>query len=139
MFKPINFSLQELAAPEIVAARGERAWELFDERALRTLQALRDRFGRIGINDWHNGGTFRLSGLRPFSTGIGAAYSQHKFGRAFDCKPRDTTVRAMYDAILAAPQDFPFLTVLEDIAHTPTWLHFDCRMHGRGGIWIVKP
>lgn len=137
--KPISFALDELVPPDIYMSRGERAWELLDRYALITLQQLRDKFGPITVNDWHNGGQFKESGLRSFTTTTGAKLSQHRFGRAFDCKPKNVTVREVADYVLAHPGEFPHLTTIENPDATPTWFHFDVRNHDKPGIWIVNP
>lgn len=139
IYRPKHFDLEELVCPEIFRARGTRAWELLDTYALITLDQLREAFGPLTVNDWHWGGKFRYSGLRPRTGGEGAEYSQHRYGRAFDCKPKTTTVQAMHAAIQATPDRFPHLRVLEAIEATPTWLHFDVRNHTRSGIWVVQP
>jgi len=134
-----HFLLEQLVPPEIYNSRGESAWELLDTNALLTLDQLADAFGRITVNNWHTGGQFKESGLRLWATKTGAAFSQHKYGRGFDCKPLDVTPQFMYAEILKNPARFPFITVLEDISATPTWLHFDCRNTATTGIKIVKP
>lgn len=139
IYRPRYFGLQELVCPEIFAARGEHAWELLDVYALNTLDGLRERFGPITINDWHWGGGFKYSGMRPFVGGVGAEFSMHRFGRAYDCKPKNITAPEMHAGILANPEKFPHLRVLEAIEATPTWVHFDTRNSTRAGIWIVKP
>jgi len=138
-YRPINFVIQELVPPDVFADRGQAAWELLDGWALVTLQALRNRFGPITVNNWHLGGRFKESGLRSFTTTTGAVYSQHRFGRAFDCKFSNTTPRAVSAYILANAQEFPYLTTLEDVEYTPGWLHFDCRNNADTGIRVVKP
>ncbi|MGH8235412.1 MAG: hypothetical protein ACREXP_00130 [Steroidobacteraceae bacterium] len=139
LYRPSSFGLQELVPPIIYNSRGESAWELLDERALMTLQALRDALGPITVNNWHSGGAFKESGLRSFDTSTGAKYSQHKFGRAFDCKFGKVTPREAADYILKHPERFPLLTTIENPDATPTWLHVDCRNHNRQGIWVVNP
>lgn len=137
--KSRHFLLQQLVPPEVFNSRGESAWELLDSNLLITLDQLYDDFGPMTVNNWHTGGSFKESGLRLFSTTTGAAFSQHKYGRAADCKPRDIPCADMYKAILAAPNKFPLLTTVEDIVSTPTWVHIDMRNNSTPGIRIVKP
>jgi hypothetical protein len=118
---------------------GERAWELLDLRALQTLQALRDKFGPLTVNNWHTGGAFKESGLRSFNTGTGAQFSQHKFGRAFDCKFKGGTPREVAAYVMMHADEFPLLTTIENPDATPTWFHFDVRSHNKEGIWVVNP
>jgi hypothetical protein len=134
-----NFIIQELVTRDIYAVRGQRAWELIDARAAESLQVLRDHFGPCMVNNWHEGGHLQERGLRPSSTTQGAVYSQHKYGRAFDCSFRNATPREVFDEIRKDPSKFPLITVLEDVQYTPTWLHFDTRLHDRKGIWVVNP
>lgn len=138
-YRPRDFKLEELVPPDIHSARGERAWELLDTYALLTLQTLRDKLGPITVNNWHVGGQYRESGLRSLITKTGATLSQHRFGRAFDCKLKSHAPREAADYILAHQAEFPYLTVLENPDATPTWLHFDTRNSNREGIWIVNP
>ena len=134
-----HFKLQELVEPTIYRERGERAWELLRPEALMTLDAMRDKFGPLEVNNWYNGGERDEAGLRRFGTGTGAEFSMHKYGGAFDPKPKAVTVREMYDYVLAHPDEFPHIRAVENIAATPTWMHFDVRNHNRPSIWVVNP
>ena len=138
IYRPRFFRLEELVPPEVFE-RGEAAWELLDPRALRTLDLLRERFGSVVVNDWKTGGTYRDSGFRAASSTVGPALSQHRFGRAFDCKFRTTTPAAVHAHLLEHPADFPEITTLEAAAATPTWLHFDVRNNAEPGIRVVNP
>lgn len=134
-----SFVIQELVPPDIHAKLGDRAWELLDHRALETLQALRDRFGPTTVNNWHQGGSYKESGLRSFTTSTGAKLSQHRFGRANDCKFKNATPREVFEYVLAHTEEFPHLTTIENVAATPTWFHFDVRLNSKPGIRIVNP
>lgn len=138
-FRPPSFIIQELVPPDIYAALGERAWELLDPRATQTLQQLRDRFGPLIVNNWHQGGPFKESGLRSLTTPTGAKYSQHRYGRAFDCKVKQTEPPGVAAYVLKHAAEFPHLTTIENTDATPTWFHFDVRAHNKEGIWVVNP
>lgn len=139
MYRPKFFILQELVDPSIYEHWGERAWEWLDRPALVTLDSLRNKFGPITVNNWHAGGLFKESGLRTFKTSTGAQWSMHRYGRAFDPKPKNATPQEVHAYVLAHPDEFPLLTTLEAIEDTPTWVHFDTRNHGKPGIWVVNP
>jgi hypothetical protein len=64
------------------------------------LDALRDKFGPITVNDWSWGGTFKESGYRSATSRTGAKYSQHRYGRAFDCKFGHVTVQGVYTYLI---------------------------------------
>ncbi len=127
MYKCRHFVIQELVDPEIYKLRGEKAWELFDDRALITLDALRDEFGPIIVNNWHFGGSRKWSGLRTSSSSYYSPTSQHSFGRAFDCLPKNISVEKMREEIIRSRNSkFPYITGLE---LNVTWIHFDTRNH----------
>ncbi len=136
-----HFRIEELVPPETHQQRGDQSWHLIDRTAAGILDQLRLAYGPLTVNDWLWGGNYTMSGFRPPGTDVGADLSQHRFGRAFDVKPSDTTVQHMYADILdnmAMWRDLG-LTVLEDVHHTPTWLHFDARWTGQDGIVVVQP
>lgn len=139
IYKPRNFTVQELVPPDIFQAHGERCWELLDGLALMSLQSLRDKFGAIVVNNWHAGGSFKESGLRSGTTLTGAKFSQHRYGRAFDCKCKSATPQEMCDYIVVNRELFPHISAIENTQATETWLHFDTRNSQRDGIWIVNP
>ena len=127
MIKCSFFGIEELVSREVFSDRGEKAWALLDERALETLDALRKEFGPITVNDWKWGGSYEYSGFREPDCGIGAAYSQHRFGRAFDCKFKNVSVDRVRARILSTPEKFPHISALE---MNVSWLHFDVRNYG---------
>lgn len=146
--KPRYFSAKELVDPSTYEARGERSFELLDDRLLVTLDALRKRYGSIIVNNWEHGGPLRNCGFRSARSSVGAPYSQHRYGRAADLHFQSTTEREVYEDILATePALLPgvHITAIENIEKTTEavsgkgWLHIDCRWHSRGGIWIVNP
>lgn len=122
--RPDNFVIQELVTPDIFRARGDLAWQLLDQRALVALQSLRRKFGPITVNNWHSGGSYEYSGLRPFDCSVGAHYSQHKYGRAFDCKFHDVEVEEARLYVLDNDYLFPTINAIEIGV---SWFHFDVR------------
>lgn len=142
------FRIEELVSPEFFQeykARGEVMFMAFDARALATLDRLRARFGPVTVNDWLWGGQFRLSGLRPLGSGVGAALSQHVFGRAFDCKFRQARAAEVRAELLAGKlrgpgEAFEFITRIEDFPGM-SWFHFDTGNHdpAQGGVRVVTP
>lgn len=138
-YRPRHFLLEELVPREVFDAYGVRAWELLDDRALVTLDVLRDRFGACMVNNWHDGGAFNESGFRGAFSKTGVEYSQHRYGRAFDCKFAAATPKEVSAYVVANRGQFEYLTTLEDVAATPTWLHFDTRNNYTPGVRIVNP
>lgn len=120
-----HFAIHELVPPEVFNDRGKKAWQLLDARALITLDQLREVYGKIVVNDWYWNGDFKWSGLRTPDWEHYSPYSQHNFGRAFDCKFKKHNPEIVRQEILQHQDRFPYLMSLE--LDTPTWLHFDVR------------
>lgn len=129
MYITKHFKLQELIPEGLFNQINEQGWELLDDRALMTLDALREKFGSMTINNYAWGGNRNWSGLRTegFYKSTDAylsSRSQHKYGRAFDVIFKDHTSKSVRDYIVKNPEEFPYITFLEiDI----DWFHFDVR------------
>lgn len=132
------FVIQEFVSPEIYKLRGEKSIELVDSRIIKVANGLREYFKvPITINNWHEGGQYKESGLRDFSTTTGAKFSQHKFGRAIDCKFQGLDPKDIRKTILNNQKYFLELGLTCIEADTPTWVHIDCRYTGLDKILIV--
>lgn len=119
-----HFKIQELVPKEVYEARKELAWELMDINLLVTLDALRDCYGPMVVNDWAFGGEREWSGLRTSKSPYGAEYSQHRFGRAADIIFHNHTAEEVRQDILADPRRFPMIMSVE---LGTSWLHIDTR------------
>jgi len=126
MYTCKHFRIQELVPPAIYDARGEKAWELLDERLLITLDKLRDRYGPVTVNNWHSGRDREWSGLRTKDSPFYSPTSQHSFGRAADCLFSHTDAESVRQEILAAPDDASF-KLIGSIELGVSWLHVDVR------------
>ena len=138
-----NIWLQELMHQQVYQSWGDRSIMFLDPKIVNILQAIRNRFKvPIIMNDWHNGGRLMNRGFRPHYSSVGAKLSQHRFGRAADCHFGDgLTVQEVYADIMANETWYmnQGLTTVEDIRHTTTWLHLDCRWTNEDKIRIVQP
>lgn len=132
-----HFELRELVDPGTFKALGERCWQLFDPRLLRTLDALRDLWGPTVINTWHTGGQFRFRGYRPPTESTGARYSQHRCGRGADMHFLEADVPRVRAHILER-QDLPEYRGITCVELDVTWLHIDCRNHDKAGLGILQ-
>jgi hypothetical protein len=120
-----------------------KSWSFFiDKRIVEVAQRLREQFGSIVINDAYIGGGYNWSGFRTFDCGVGAKYSQHRFGRALDLKFLDQIEPSAVQAyIMQHEEEFLQLglTRMENTDYTPTWLHIDCMFTGMNKIQIFNP
>ena len=119
-----HFFIHELVPRHVYAERGAKAWELLDDRMLRLIDRLREKFGKMTINNWYWGGDREWSGLRTAGSPFYSPYSQHSFGRAFDAIFDEVGIETVRQYILNNPDEFPELMSLElDVS----WLHGDVR------------
>lgn len=127
MYQCRHFIIQELVSPAMYKERGNASWGLFDDRLLISLDALRDRYGPCIINDWHNGGARKWSGLRTPESPYYSPTSQHTFGRAADCLfLQKSAEEVRQDLIKVRAVEFPYITGLE---LNVNWVHVDVRNH----------
>ena len=141
-----NFSIEEFFSRAMLNQWGERrCLQFIDPKTLILAQAYRDFFEEsMFVNTWNisrKTKKFSNRGFRPPTSTVGASFSQHKFGRAFDCHFHKLSVRQAYKEIMDNQLFFMNfgLTTLEDIDITKTWLHSDSRYTGLDNILIVKP
>jgi len=135
-----NFIIQEFIPPGIWDKFGESSIWFIDQRVITFAQFLRDRYGKaITINDWHSGGNRNQSGLRYWSTGVGASMSQHKFGRAGDLKwLQDPMVMDEIREDIKRNQQLFIRAGLTTVElGTETWIHGDCRWTNKNGIYFI--
>ena len=150
MYVPKYFVLQEFFPKDYLdqvhSKMGERLWLLIDNRVLWTADHLRERYGSVIANDWlwrTNRVTSKYAnnyrGFRPSDCNIGAVFSQHKYGRALDCKFKHANVEEVRQEIIYNDTfDFKYITAIE--VDVP-WLHFDVRNHDKKkhGVKLIKP
>lgn len=128
MYKCKHFIIQELVDEETYNKRGEKAWELLDDRLLMTLDMLRDRYGKMTINNWRwTARTPRMwSGLRTPDSPWYSTYSQHTYGRAADIIFDSITAEEVRQDILREPDDIDF-QYINSFEEGTSWLHIDVR------------
>ena len=124
MYQCKHFEIYELVPPSVYEKRGQKAWELLDERALVTLDTLRDNLGVCTVNNYYFGGSRKWSGLRTPESPYYSPTSQHSLGKAFDCLFKTVSAEEARQHILSNRDLYPHITGLElDVS----WLHFDIR------------
>jgi len=103
MFKPRNYTIQELAHPIIINNIGiYNTWRRLDADCLRDLQKIRDVwFKKHGSGIYVNRLDLGLDsrGLRPPHDPDGSFYSTHKQGNTFDLEPVNGNTKELYSLI----------------------------------------
>jgi hypothetical protein len=126
VYKAKHFAIHELVPAAVYQARGERAWELLDDRLIVTLDRMRDRYGKIQMNNYVWGGEDQWRGLRTSDSPYYSPYSQHTFGRAADPMFQDITNAQVRQDILDNPF-FPCFEYVTSVELDTPHLHFDTR------------
>ena len=139
--KPKHFTIQELVPKDLFLQfyqQQYRLWQFLDARAVWTQDRLRDRFGKCYVNTWYKDGNRQYSGLRSMDCEVGAEFSQHKFGRAFDSINEDATSEEVRQDILTNNlEQYKYITCLEEDVD---WVHFDVRAWNKQkhGILLIS-
>jgi len=136
MYKCKYFVIEELVSREAFTDRGEKAWQLLDDRMLMTLDRLREKYGKMTVNNWKWGGDREWSGLRTPDSPYYSKYSQHTHGRAFDIIFNNITAEEVRQEILANPDD-PAFEFINSFEEGTSWLHIDARCVKR--LYTFKP
>ncbi len=134
MYKCKHFRIEELVPPGLFNQHMDNPdilWMLFDDRELRTVDAVREYFGKpVTINNWLSGGQFQQRGFRT-DVGTGATFSQHRYGRATDKDVEGVTAEEARQEIMKHKERFPLINRMEEGV---SWLHTDCGNTGQVGI-----
>lgn len=137
-----NFDVRELVHPNIYNHPniGDRCADWLHINLAPTLEAIRANFVEvITVNDWHRGGIFKSSGLRDRRDPVGGEYSSHYHGVAADCKFKRNTPKQIFDEIMKNQKKYPFITRIENINATPSWLHIEVGRGRIGNIIVFSP
>ena len=125
LYAPRHYRMEEFVPPEVSAALGNRALLVMDYRILKTADAVREFFNRpVVINNWKFTGDRTQAGFRLHTCRVGAAYSQHRFGRALDMIIEKVSADEARRQVINNRNHFPYVTAIEDKVG---WLHVDCR------------
>ena len=123
MYKTKHFTIHELVHPRIIMAIGEHlAWQRLDANCLMDIDLIRETWGDV---IYINRGRHDSRGLRPPNDAVGATYSLHKQGKAFDLVPKNGDVRGLWELVydMAGRDEFRAINTIESLAFTPTWVH----------------
>lgn len=136
------FLIEEFVPPQTIKLFKEKAIWFVDPKVIAIATAYREFFDvPVLINNWHRGGSISYRGYRPPRVNVGAEYSQHKLGNAFDCNIGVMTGKEMYKNVVDNYDYFKQfgLTTVEDPIFTKTWLHSDCRPSLVDNLLTVQP
>lgn len=133
IYKPDYFDLEELVCRDVFDKYGDMAWQFFDQKALITIDTLRQRIGKpVWINNWKEGGKLDERGFRCIqcqevqkAIKSGRLYvSPHMTGQGFDLDVEGLVAEEVRQWILKNKQWFPHPVRLEEGV---SWVHIDTR------------
>lgn len=122
-----NFYLEEFVPRDMYEKHGDKCIHLVDDRVIEIAQRLRDEFGVMVANTWHNftkpnESEIKYRGWRPWDH-KSAGFSAHKFGRAIDLiSPKRDTEEMRQHIIDHHKEKFSIIRRIEDKV---SWLHLD--------------
>lgn len=131
MYKPKNYTLQELVHPQIIRTIGViNSWLRLDEDCLRDLQTIRNAWYKkhgsgIYVNRLNLKPPLDSRGLRPPNDIDGSFYSTHKQGTTFDLEPVNGDNEGLHDLVIELIRDGKLkkLNTLECFEDTLEWVH----------------
>lgn len=132
MFKPKNYTLEELVHPQIIRTIGHvNSWRRLDSDCLKDLQTIRNKWFKLyGSGIYVNRLTYGLDsrGLRPPNDPDGAFYSTHKQGTTFDLEPVNGKIKELYIFIIEMIKngELKKFNTLESFEDTLRWVHVGC-------------
>ena len=146
-----HFGIEELVPENVFNKFGNSSWWFLDYRTIKTLEWMRDHLGPCTVNNWFWGGKYDQSGFRTSEFYVienrpeyiakqmmAESFSQHKYGRAFDCKFKNHTAEEARNYIKNNWELFGLgwaITIEEDVS----WLHFDVRNRRDNKVHTFKP
>ena len=145
------FDCREFVDSRTWSILGPKCAFLLDSKIVRVCDLLRELSGAaVKINNWHYAKrgqqVYNSSGFRAIWDGTGGSLSQHRCGRAADCKASGYSPSLLMTLINNNKAAFleAGLTTVENLQFTPTWLHLDVRprldgLHPDGGFLFVDP
>lgn len=133
-----NYYACELLPPEAFELDEKAFFRLITPWLRIVPQRFREHIGKpVYVNNWWDGGGNKYGGWRPMDCVIGAKFSMHKFGVAFDPKVEGITPPEVLSWFKSHSTFFPEITTYERVLDTPTWNHFDGRFTGLPGLLEV--
>lgn len=137
-YHPEFFQLCELVpADEFRVYPAHVLWSLFDSFILMAADALRRFYGKMLANTWYWGGGHQYRGWRPPGCTVGAPLSMHRFARAIDLEPLETSAAEIRADMRRYPKwaIFKYISRVEDDV---AWLHIDRANVAGDGIVFFK-
>lgn len=125
-----HFCIEELVSPAVYEAKGDKCWRWFDSVALKGLDKLREKFGRMTINNWKWGGIYDGRGFHFKGEENRSEFSGHRMWASFDIGFEDYTAAEVREILLGSePTEsgvLPSIEGFEEITELEfgiTWFH----------------
>lgn len=132
-----NFEIYELVPKSIFDQMGEKAWELLDQKAVDTIDFIREGLEKAcTVNDYKWGGLNHFRGYRPQDCKVGAPKSAHKKGMAFDMIVSGMTAQAVRMWLIEHEDELPWPIRCEADVN---WLHIDTMVRTKDKLYFFKP
>ena len=143
-YKSKYFKLHELVCDHIYKEYGNKAWQFIDEKALITIDWIREKLNSpIYINNYEWGGHHTQSGVRcnicelikKWTDNNVVRMSAHSTAQAFDFSVKGMTAEQVRNWLVRNQEDLPYPIRLEAGVD---WVHLDTRNTGQK-IYFFNP
>ncbi len=125
------FELEELVSKSTFEKYGEKAKEFLNPKALEIIDQVREILNvPLICNNWLWNGSRQNCGYRSADCTIGATYSQHKQGNAFDFISTKMSAKEMRDKLEQNQRILKYPIRIEkwdSNGNEITWLHVDVK------------
>lgn len=130
------FTVDEIVSREVYELLGDEAIKLFDSKALKVLEDIREILGvPLICNNWMSGGNREYCGYREKTCNVGVPRSAHREGKAFDLISVKMDAAEMRKILKDNSDKLSCNVRIEDDV---TWLHVDIRSDNNQKIYFFK-
>jgi hypothetical protein len=126
------FKVQEFIDPITYKELGDNSISLIDSKLIDIADFIREDIGLpVTINNWHENGQYKESGLRNKNSKTGAPKSTHKLGKGMDLKIKGWGGKEWYEYVKEKFKKLYDLGLrrIEDKSIATTWCHMDTKEH----------
>ncbi|QGH72750.1 MAG: peptidase M15 [Podoviridae sp. ctLUJ1] len=127
------FKAFELVPKKLFEARGERAIELLDKELLIALDYVREKLGKVTVNNWKAGGQFQYRGIRTPECKEYSITSQHAYGKAVDFDVEGMSAEEV-NQWLIDNREADELKAISFIEMGMNWVHMDTRPDDKNNL-----
>lgn len=140
IYTPKYLAPYEVVDKKTFSRWGYASYRFINPNILKAADWLRERLGKITVNDWKWGGNSQWRGLRTTDSDYYLQYSAHSFGDALDISFQDHSAQYVRDYIVEHWDEFVEETGITSITleKDVSWVHISAQ-NNKQGINFFSP